>query len=122
MTNAALMAFDGKVTLVTGAGRGIGSAVAIALGRSGARLHLVGRGEAALAEAAKEIFDAHVNPADVSTDAGIARIAGEIAAGPGGDLAKRAGIGAVRRFEECTASLRQQPPRGGERREHPCHR
>ncbi len=83
MTNAASMAFDGKVALVTGAGSGIGRAVAIALGRSGARLHLVGRREAALAGAAEEIPDAHVNPADVSTDAGIARIAREIAAGPG---------------------------------------
>lgn len=77
------MTLSGKTALVTGAGSGIGRAVAVALARSGARLYLVGRREAALEETASEILDANLKPADITTDAGIGRIAEEMASDPG---------------------------------------
>lgn len=46
---------SGQVALVTGASRGIGRAVALALGRSGAKVACVARNEQKLAEAAAEI-------------------------------------------------------------------
>ena len=52
MTRAGLRPLDGKVALVTGAGSGIGRAVAVALGQAGAAVCLVGRRQVALAETA----------------------------------------------------------------------
>jgi 2-deoxy-D-gluconate 3-dehydrogenase len=46
-------ALDGQVAVVTGASRGIGRAIALALGRAGAHVALVGRDEEALADTAK---------------------------------------------------------------------
>jgi NAD(P)-dependent dehydrogenase (short-subunit alcohol dehydrogenase family) len=46
---------DGKIALVTGAGRGIGRAVALALATAGAELILVSRTESELDEVAREI-------------------------------------------------------------------
>ena len=46
---------DGRRAFVTGAGTGIGLACAAALAEAGAAVTLVGRGESAIAEAAKEI-------------------------------------------------------------------
>jgi NAD(P)-dependent dehydrogenase (short-subunit alcohol dehydrogenase family) len=46
---------DGRVAIVTGAGSGIGRATALALARAGASLVLVGRGEARLADVARDI-------------------------------------------------------------------
>jgi NAD(P)-dependent dehydrogenase (short-subunit alcohol dehydrogenase family) len=61
---------DGKAIIVTGAGGGIGRASAVALGRLGARLLLVGRNVGALEECSAEIraagASAHVAAADVS--------------------------------------------------------
>jgi NADP-dependent 3-hydroxy acid dehydrogenase YdfG len=48
-------ALDGKIALVTGAGSGIGKAIALALAEEGATLALAGRREAPLAEAKAEI-------------------------------------------------------------------
>ena len=60
----------GKVALVTGAGSGIGKAAAIALGRQGARIGLLGRTESELDETATQIrragSDARVLLADVA--------------------------------------------------------
>jgi 3-oxoacyl-[acyl-carrier protein] reductase len=46
---------SGQVALVTGASRGIGKAIALALGRAGAKVACVARNEAKLAETAAEI-------------------------------------------------------------------
>jgi gluconate 5-dehydrogenase len=48
-------ALDGKTALVTGAGRGLGLAIAKALAQAGAHVLLNGRSEAPLAEAARQI-------------------------------------------------------------------
>src|SRR5260370_19879435 len=69
---------DGKIALVTGAGRGIGRAVALALGQAGAELLLNSRTPAELAAVAAEIEaqggQARTLPFDV-TDSEAARAA-----------------------------------------------
>jgi NAD(P)-dependent dehydrogenase (short-subunit alcohol dehydrogenase family) len=62
---------DGRTALVTGAGRGIGAAIAKALDRAGARVALVARTEAELrAVAAELVHDPVVAPADLGTPDG----------------------------------------------------
>jgi NAD(P)-dependent dehydrogenase (short-subunit alcohol dehydrogenase family) len=64
------MTLEGKVAVITGAGGGIGRAIAVELGRAGASLLLVGRTESALtesAEAARETgADVRIFVGDVS--------------------------------------------------------
>jgi NAD(P)-dependent dehydrogenase (short-subunit alcohol dehydrogenase family) len=67
-----LTPFDltGKKAFVTGASRGIGQAIAVALAQAGADVAVVARGEEGLAGTAKQIAgcgrEAHVIPADVT--------------------------------------------------------
>jgi NAD(P)-dependent dehydrogenase (short-subunit alcohol dehydrogenase family) len=62
----------GKVAVVTGAGRGIGRAIAEGLARHGARVVLTGRTEATLTETAAAIGEAaSVEVADVSREADV---------------------------------------------------
>ena len=56
---------DGKTALVTGAGRGIGRAIALGLARSGTRLALVARSRGALGD-----VDVLINNAAVVTPLG----------------------------------------------------
>jgi NAD(P)-dependent dehydrogenase (short-subunit alcohol dehydrogenase family) len=57
----------GKVAVVTGAGRGIGAAIAAALSREGAGVALIGRDAARLEKQAAELSaDALVAPADIT--------------------------------------------------------
>ncbi len=51
------MRLKNNTALVTGAGRGIGKAIAIAFAKEGANLHLISRTEKELVETAKEISD-----------------------------------------------------------------
>ncbi len=67
------MGLDGKTALVTGASKGLGKAVALALAEAGARLVLVSRDEKLLAQTAEAIRrhegDVQVFPADVTDEA-----------------------------------------------------
>jgi NADP-dependent 3-hydroxy acid dehydrogenase YdfG len=67
-----------KVAIVTGAGRGIGRAIALALSRAGARVVLAARSEPELRAVAEEIRssdgDALVLPTDVTRDEDMERL------------------------------------------------
>ena len=74
----------GKTALITGASRGLGRAMAVALAGAGATVALVSRDEAKLHEVAKAIREgggrAEVFVADVSDEAQVARVRAEFAA------------------------------------------
>jgi NAD(P)-dependent dehydrogenase (short-subunit alcohol dehydrogenase family) len=59
----------GHHAVITGAGTGIGAAIARALGFEGAKLTLIGRRREPLEEVASELIDALVAPADVTVRA-----------------------------------------------------
>ena len=79
-----LFTLDGRLALVTGASSGIGKAMATALGRAGARLILVARGEAALAGTLRELealgCTARHLPVDLADRGAIARLVAEVTA------------------------------------------
>ena len=72
-------ALEGRVAIVTGAGRGIGRAVAVALGGEGAAVVLAARSRADLAAVAAEIKDAGGRalalPTDITQDAAVEALA-----------------------------------------------
>lgn len=70
---------DGKIALITGASRGLGKAMALALGAAGARLALVGRDAAKLEETAAAVrengaAEAAVFIADVTNEAQVRKL------------------------------------------------
>jgi NAD(P)-dependent dehydrogenase (short-subunit alcohol dehydrogenase family) len=58
------MLLQNKVALITGSGRGIGSAMAKLFAQQGARVFLTARTEAELAETTKEIVSAGGHPGE----------------------------------------------------------
>jgi len=74
------MDWRGRTVLLTGASRGLGEALAVELGRAGARLALVAREEQALTRVVRAVREAggeaHPVPGDVSSADAAARIAG----------------------------------------------
>lgn len=88
------MELKGKLAVVTGGGRGIGRAIALELGRAGARVLVNYRGDAeSAARTVAEIGNAFAVQADVSTLAGVeAVIAAAEAEGGAELLVNNAGI------------------------------
>jgi NAD(P)-dependent dehydrogenase (short-subunit alcohol dehydrogenase family) len=76
----------GRTALVSGAGRGIGAAIARALGAAGARVALVARSEDELREVAAGLHDPVVVPADLGTPDGPEAAAGAALEAFGGRL------------------------------------
>lgn len=94
----------GRTALVTGAGNGLGRAIALALGRAGARLVLVGRTQASLAGTADLLGrqgwtsgkrDALIRVADVADPGQVTTLAESLAAERVSILVNNAGIGGV---------------------------
>ena len=85
----------GRHIVVTGAGRGIGKAIALRLAQDGARLSLFARGEDALAQTASEIGGAFVRGLDIRDGAEVddAFAAAAQANGPIHALVANSGIG-----------------------------
>ena len=75
---------DGRVAVVTGASRGLGRAIALALAGEGAQLALVARNRDGLEEAAAAVraagADAAVFPADVTDEHEVESLAGDVQA------------------------------------------
>ena len=96
----------GKTALITGAGRGIGRATAIAFAKEGIHVGLVGRTAANLEEVAKELSQYGVNvtmaTADVSDNESVIAAVEHIKAelGPIDILINNAGIGKFGKFLE----------------------
>ncbi|AIZ64279.1 3-ketoacyl-ACP reductase [Hymenobacter sp. DG25B] len=94
----------GKVALVTGAGKGIGRAVALALAQEGVHVGLLARTESQLREVAKEIEALGVKTAVVTADvanreaveAAVAQVKAQL--GPIDILINNAGIGTFARL------------------------
>jgi len=100
-----MSALAGRVALVTGASRGIGAAVARALGAAGARVGVNYRQEAAAAAAvAREIGQAMPVQADVADAGAVAAMVAAVEAGLGpiDILVNNAGIALIRGIEDLT--------------------
>jgi NAD(P)-dependent dehydrogenase (short-subunit alcohol dehydrogenase family) len=91
-----------KTAVITGAGSGIGRAIALAFADAGARLILVGRTRETLEETARLAGNGHVLVADVSDEAAVSRMAGE--AGPADILVNNAGTFVWKRFTDLTTA------------------
>jgi NADP-dependent 3-hydroxy acid dehydrogenase YdfG len=72
-------ALTNQVALVTGAGSGIGRAIALAIAAQGARMCLVGRTASKLQATARELSsDAQIVPADLADDAAVTKLAAQV--------------------------------------------
>ncbi|MYC28736.1 MAG: SDR family oxidoreductase [Chloroflexi bacterium] len=82
------MVLEGKVALVTGAGRGIGRAIALTFAQEGAKVAVTGRNPARLAQVVEEISAgggvAEALVLDVTREADAARVAEEVVGKWGG--------------------------------------
>ena len=99
---------NGKVALITGASKGLGKAMALALAGAGAKIALVSRNAAQLNAVAKEIEaaggEAKVFVADVTSEDQVARLERDVIAAYGGVqiLINNAGINVRRLVHEFT--------------------
>lgn len=84
MNSAHELVLEGKVAIVTGAGRGLGRALALSLAAAGADLALAGRTGSQLEAVAKEVAGlgrrAHVAVTDVTDEAAVAKLVESTAA------------------------------------------
>jgi short-subunit dehydrogenase len=92
-----MRALQGKIVILTGASRGIGVPLAVALGRRGARVVLTARDRAGLEATAEQVravgAEAHVIPCDVASEPDRARLLDEVARlGPIEGVLHNAGI------------------------------
>jgi len=87
------MSLAGRVALVSGAGNGLGRAIAVALSAAGARTVLVGRNLEKLARTAAELDSARIALADVSDVDSVAAVRAELADEPIDILVNNAGVG-----------------------------
>jgi 3-oxoacyl-[acyl-carrier protein] reductase len=105
------MELKDRVVLVTGAGRGIGRATALAFAFEGATVALVGRTKKTLSEVQKELKDlgasSAVLPGDVSDEGVVSRVvaAAEQQLGPVDVLVNNAGIFTVAPIEKMDAAV-----------------
>jgi NAD(P)-dependent dehydrogenase (short-subunit alcohol dehydrogenase family) len=82
----------GRTAVVTGAGNGLGRAIAVNLHRCGARVVLVGRDYAKLADVAREIDDARIATCDIRSAEEILALADDLASEDVSILINNAGI------------------------------
>lgn len=100
-----------KVVLVTGAGRGIGRAVALAFAFEGAKVALVGRTKKTLSDVQRELKElgasSAVLPGDVSDEGVVSRVvaAAEQQLGPADVLVNNAGIFTAAPVEKMDAAV-----------------
>lgn len=103
MYNERLMTLKGRVALITGANRGLGKAMALALAAEGVRVALVARDVGQLNAVADQVrrlgVDAEVFPADISDEPRVLQLERDVIAklGPVDILINNAGI-AVRKL------------------------
>src|SRR5439155_7341276 len=91
-----MVGIQNQVAVVTGAGRGIGRAIAMELGKLGARVALTARSRTELEETARFTgTSASVIPADVQRKEDLARLFEQVTAklGPVDILVNAAGVG-----------------------------
>ena len=72
-----MVSLENQVAIVTGAGRGIGRAIAVELGRLGMRVALVSRTRSELEETARSVSDAMVFPADLRVESEVRQVVAE---------------------------------------------
>lgn len=109
-TEKASKRLGGRVALVTGAGRGIGRAIALALAAEGARLVLAARSAGQLASVEAEIrqagSEALALPADVASEESVVRLFEDVRRELGhlDILVNNAGVGGFGRLTELAAA------------------
>lgn len=105
-----MSSFSGQIAIVTGAGTGIGAAIAERLSSDGATLALVGRRDAPLKELAAQLPNAHAFTADVTDELSVTAMVAAVtqALGAAGILVNNAGAAESAPFERTSLALWNQ--------------